>query len=159
MEQPKAHRPVTGLSIIKKAKILKMLDFLRDLWYNKRMENDALTTSTTEEMVTISRAEYEGLLAQKEQIAKLEQKVNWLMEQLRLVRHRQFGSSSERISEDAMEYAGYNKMEGAVHCGCWAHMRLRGPAASPAQRVAVGKEEQRNERAFAVRRKRGIWSL
>ena len=82
---------------------MEILDFLRLLWYNKVMENDALNTSTTEEMVTISRAEYEGFLAQKEQIDELEQKLSWLMEQLRLVRHRQFGSSSERISEEGME--------------------------------------------------------
>ena len=43
--------------------------------------------------MTISRAEYEGMKAQ----------INWLMEQLRLIRHRQFGSSSERISEEGME--------------------------------------------------------
>ena len=79
---------------------MEILDFLRFLWYNKYMKNDALNTSTTEEMVTISRAEYEGLKAQN---AELEQKLSWLMEQLRLVRHRQFGSSSERISEEGME--------------------------------------------------------
>ena len=50
--------------------------------------------------MTISRAEYEGLKAQN---AELEQKIDWLMEQLRLARHRQFGSSSERISEEGME--------------------------------------------------------
>ena len=44
-------------------------------------------------MVTISRAEYKGMKAQ----------IDWLMEQLRLIRHRQFGSSSERISEEGME--------------------------------------------------------
>ena len=33
------------------------------------------------------------------------------------------------------------------------------PTASPAKRVAVGEEEQRNERAFGASRKRGIWSL
>ncbi len=76
------------------------MDFSRDLWYNKHIENDALTTSTTEEMVTISCAEYEDLKARN---AELEQKLNWLMEQLRLIHHRQFGPSSERISEDAME--------------------------------------------------------
>ena len=35
----------------------------------------------------------------------------------------------------------------------------RGPRASPAKRVAWGKDEQRNERAFAARWKRTIWSL
>ena len=72
---------------------MKTLDFSCFLWYNKVMKNEALTTSTTEEMVTISRAEYEGMKAQ----------IDWLMEQLRLIRHRQFGSSSERISEEGME--------------------------------------------------------
>ena len=33
------------------------------------------------------------------------------------------------------------------------------PSASPAKRVALGKEEQRNERALPDRAKRGIWSL
>ena len=50
--------------------------------------------------MTISRAKYEDLKARN---AELEQRLNWLMEQLRLVRHRQFGSSSERISEESME--------------------------------------------------------
>ena len=72
---------------------MKTLDFWVVLWYNKYMKNDALNTSTTEEMVTISRAEYEGMKAQ----------IDWLMEQLRLARHRQFGSSSERISEEGLE--------------------------------------------------------
>ena len=36
---------------------------------------------------------------------------------------------------------------------------LWGPCASPAKRVAWGESEQRNERAFAARRKRRIWSL
>ena len=44
-------------------------------------------------MVTISRAEYENMQAQ----------IQWLMEQLRLSRQKQFGASSERTSEDAME--------------------------------------------------------
>lgn len=46
-----------------------------------------------EEMVTISRTEYENMQAQ----------LQWLMEQLRLSRQKQFGVSSERTSEDAME--------------------------------------------------------
>ena len=51
-------------------------------------------------MVTISRAEYE---AQQERIAQLEQHVSVLMEALRLSRHKQFGASSEKSSEDDME--------------------------------------------------------
>ena len=48
------------------------------------------------ETITISRAAYD---AQKEQIAELNQKVNWLMEQLRLLKKKQFGTSSEQTRE------------------------------------------------------------
>ena len=51
------------------------------------------------ETITISRAEYEGLQAQKEQISELSQKVDWLMEQLRVLRKKQFGASSEQTKE------------------------------------------------------------
>jgi len=44
-------------------------------------------------MVTISRAEYEDLKAQNQ----------WLMEQLRLIRKKQFGASSEKASEEVLE--------------------------------------------------------
>ena len=60
------------------------------------------------EMVTISRAEYEKLLgqeqqllAQNERLAKMEHQVELLMEALRLARHKQFGASSEK-SEDSL---------------------------------------------------------
>ena len=52
--------------------------------------------TSTVETITISRAEYD---AQKEQIAELNQKVDWLMEQLRLLRKKQFGTSSEQTKE------------------------------------------------------------
>ena len=38
---------------------MKTLAFCRVLWYNVCMENREMQTSNTEEMVTISRAEYE----------------------------------------------------------------------------------------------------
>ena len=60
------------------------------------------------EMVTISRAEYEKLLGQEQQLltqnerlAKMEQQIEVLMEALRLARHKQFGASSEK-SEDTL---------------------------------------------------------
>ena len=63
------------------------------------------------ETVTISRAEYEEknarLTAQDERIAELEQQVSVLMEALRLAWHKQFGASSEKISEDAMEQLSF----------------------------------------------------
>ena len=46
----------------------------------------------TAEMVTISRAEYDALMELKNQN-------EWLMEQLRLLKKKQFGSSSERTAE------------------------------------------------------------
>ena len=51
-------------------------------------------------MVTISRAEYD---ADKAYISELEQKNQWLMEQLRLIRKKQFGSASEKASEEVLE--------------------------------------------------------
>lgn len=71
-------------------------------------------TTSNAEMVTISRAEYENFLGQRQQrltqnehIAELEQKVDILMEALRLVRQKKFGTSSEKISEDAMEQLSF----------------------------------------------------
>ena len=52
------------------------------------------------ETITISRGEYEAL---KSENAELNQKVEWLMEQLRLVRKKQFGASSEKTEGDAAE--------------------------------------------------------
>ena len=52
----------------------------------------------------ITRDEYEALLALKEEKANLEQQVKYLLEQMCLVRRRQYGSSSEKniVSEDQM---------------------------------------------------------
>ena len=61
-------------------------------------KNDSGTRTT--EMVTISRAEYD---ADKAYISELEQKNQWLMEQLRLIRKKQFGSTSEKASEEVLE--------------------------------------------------------
>ncbi len=56
--------------------------------------------TSTREMVTISRVEYEEknarLVAQDERIFRLENQVEVLMEALRLARHKQFGASSEK---------------------------------------------------------------
>ena len=99
IEQPKAHRPVTGLTLV--------------FWYNICMENKEMRTSNTEEMVTISRAEYERLQQENAQLeakfATLEQKQaqvitsltlqnEWLLEQLKLSKKKLFGRSSEQAS-------------------------------------------------------------
>ena len=46
------------------------------------------TAISDTEMVTISRAEYDALLQKSEGYAELNQKLEWLMEQLRLVKKR-----------------------------------------------------------------------
>ena len=58
-------------------------------WYNKDMENKTNFGTSTTEMVTISRAEYD---ADKAYIAELEQQVQWLMEQMKLLKRKQFGA-------------------------------------------------------------------
>jgi transposase len=65
------------------------------------------------ETVTIPRVEYETLKAehgaQKEQIAELSQQVQWLMEQMRLARHKQFGTSSEKSEYNQINF--FNEAE------------------------------------------------
>lgn len=48
-------------------------------------------------MVTISRAEYESLKAERDE---LNQKLDWLMEQMRLAKKKIYGVSSERVEEE-----------------------------------------------------------
>ena len=68
------------------------------------METMKKTTSTTE-TVTISRAEYEELKAQN----------RWLLEQLRVVRSKQFGPSSEKVSEEVQEQLSFLFNEAEVY--------------------------------------------
>ena len=77
----------------------------------KKTEN--FQTSNAE-MVTISRAEYEKLLGQgqqlltqNERISHLENQVELLMEALRLARHKQFGASSEKSEDTLMEQLSF----------------------------------------------------
>ena len=70
-------------------------------------KTDNFQTSNAETF-TISRAEYEKLLGQgqqlltqNERIGKMERQIELLMEALRLARHKQFGASSEK-SEDTL---------------------------------------------------------
>ncbi|HHX23705.1 MAG TPA: IS66 family transposase [Thermoanaerobacterales bacterium] len=55
-----------------------------------------LAIEKNNDMITISRTEYEAL---KEQNAELFQQVEWLMEQIRLAKHKRFGASSEKSNE------------------------------------------------------------
>lgn len=55
-----------------------------------------------DEMVSISRSEYETLKALKEQNVELSSQVKWLMEQMRLARHKRFAASSEKSEYDQL---------------------------------------------------------
>ena len=55
------------------------------------------------EMVTISCAEYEEFQAQRKKISELENRVDLLIEALRLTRYKQFGVSSEKSVDTHME--------------------------------------------------------
>jgi len=60
------------------------------------MSNE-LNHNISDETIMVSRAEYESL---KAQLAELSQQNKWLMEQMRLSKHRQFGASSEKSEYD-----------------------------------------------------------
>ena len=113
---------------------MKTLAFLAVLWYNFLMENREMQTSNTEEMVTISRAEYERLQQEKARNAKLEAKLaareqeqaqvitsltlqnEWLLEQLKLSKKKLFGRSSEQAEQMVMDQLSltYNELEAYI---------------------------------------------
>ena len=96
---------------------MKTLAFLSALWYNFLMENREIQTSNTEEMVTISRAEYERFLAREQEqaqtITSLTLQNEWLLEQLKLSKKKLFGRSSEQAEQMVMDQLGmtYNELE------------------------------------------------
>jgi transposase len=63
------------------------------------MRNATEPLNPQQESITVDRAHYEALQTEN---AQLNQKVNWLMEQMRLARHQRFGSSSEKSQYDAV---------------------------------------------------------
>ena len=78
------------------------------------MKKTEFTETSNAEMVTISRVEYEKLLGQEQQlltqnerISHLENQVELLMEALRLARHKQFGTSSEKSEEPLIEQLSF----------------------------------------------------
>lgn len=58
-----------------------------------------MTGTRTRSTVTISRAEYDSLKSQNDQLS---QQVDWLLEQLRLAQKKRFGASSEKVHEELM---------------------------------------------------------
>lgn len=81
------------------------------------MENVRELPEKNEEMVTISRAEYEALQAKlsskEEELTAALLKNQWLLEQLRLNRKKQYGSSSEQLDQLVFEQFGrvFNESE------------------------------------------------
>lgn len=60
------------------------------------------------ETVTIAKAEYDSLVGER---ARLERQVEYLLEQMRLSRHRQFGASSEKSEYDLSQLNLFNEAE------------------------------------------------
>ena len=71
------------------------------------MENREMQTSNTEEMVTISRAEYERFQEQAQVITSLTLQNEWLLEQLKLSKKKLFGRSSEQAEQMVMEQLSF----------------------------------------------------
>ena len=64
------------------------------------MKNEVDTVTSNTEMVTISRAEYDDLIGLQTENAELNQKLDWLMEQMRLTKKKLYGASSEQLEEE-----------------------------------------------------------
>ena len=63
------------------------------------------------EKVIISKEEYKNLKAIKAENLHLKQQVDFLMGQMRLAYHRQFGSSSEKSEYDSSQLNLFNEAE------------------------------------------------
>ena len=134
---------------------MKTLAFCRVLWYNVCMENREMQTSNTEEMVTISRAEYEQLQLEKARNAKLEAKLaarereqaqvitsltlqnEWLLEQLKLSKKKLFGRSSEQAEQMVMEQLSFTYNEAEAY--------VSGTKAAAEKPVAVKAHERKRQ--------------
>ena len=108
------------------------------------MENACKDSVIINETITISRSEYDTLLAQN---AELTNQVKWLMEQMRLARHKQYGSSSEKSRYDQEEL--FNEPEAT------ADARVPEPELMEIQRhyrqkARERKESGRDRRALSI---------
>ena len=111
-----------------------------------------MQTSNTEEMVTISRAEYERLQREKARNAKLEAKFaareqeqaqvitsltlqnEWLLEQLKLSKKKLFGRSSEQAEQMVMDQLSLtmNEVEALKCSPSQGHFHLTHSGSIPA---------------------------
>ena len=83
------------------------LYFSAEMCYNIYMNKTEKNHTSTGEMVTISRAEYQELQAQSKRVSELESRVDLLMEALRLAQHKRFGASSEKSEETLTEQLSF----------------------------------------------------
>ena len=80
---------------------MKKLVLSAALWYNFHVKK-------TTETITISKIEYDNLQAEHK---SLKQQIDFLMEQLKLSKHRQFGVSSEKSEYDQGQLNLFNEAE------------------------------------------------
>ena len=92
-------------------------------------------TTTTKEMISIPRDEYEALKAQNKELA---QQVQWLMEQMRLSKQKQFGSSSEKSKYDTLNL--FNEAEATTD------QRIAEPELSEVQNYHRKKMRESNDK-------------
>lgn len=64
------------------------------------MKNEEIETRTTDETITISRAEYEKLLSIKAESEHLENMNRWYEEQLKIIRQKMYGTKAEKASAE-----------------------------------------------------------
>lgn len=62
-------------------------------------------------MMTITKAEYDAFIGLQSENMRLSQQINYLLEQVRLSRHRQFGASSEKSEYDCEQLNLFNEVE------------------------------------------------
>ena len=73
------------------------------------MKNVEINSKTPQETITISREEYNNLIAQNKELS---QKIQWLMETITLNNKKMFGSSSEKtVEEESAQLSIFNEAE------------------------------------------------
>lgn len=75
------------------------------------MSTDNIASMTIEELQEHCTQLEQQNAQQQQQIAELTTKLNWLMEQFRLSKHRQFGVSSERTNSEIQQLHLFNEAE------------------------------------------------
>ena len=121
-------------------KPLKTLIFQGVLCYNEDMKNEVNITASNTEMMTISRAEYESLKAERDE---LNQKLDWLMEQMRLTKKKVYGASSEQTKEELIGQLSFMFDETEA----WLSTRR---AATRESKVAAHTRQKRSSRVEEV---------